>query len=227
MSDHESTGIFGQAFDACYVLSDPITKRKDDCRMRLARLRIQEPVFQYARGSTRLQMNNMRRNAPVEFAVNLGHIKNIVSAITHADACPLFLEDDVHFTHDAERVLYRAIPELPDDWSILYLGGHPREPIYRHSEHLVRAKTWSCAEGYAINGHWLPGFFDFWCDRISKPDAMFDFILGEYAALTETAFALYPPVTYQPDGWSYIGSKTDSKTALIERGWKNNLKGEQ
>ena len=211
-------------FDSCYVLSDPITARLDACRERLTTVGIYGPIFDYAKACPSLQMNNMRRNPAVEFAVNLGHIKNIVSAIGAGCRRPVFFEDDVDFPKHAEATLGYAIAELPASWSVLYLGGHPREPIERYSEHLVTAKTWSCAEGYAISLRHLPRFFDFWCDHISRKNAMFDFILGEYAKSTGLAYAVSPSVTYQPDGWSFIGTKTDSKSDLIQRGWDNNLK---
>ena len=56
---------------------------------------------------------------------------------------------------------------------------------------------------------------------------MFDFILGEFAARTGSAYCVYPSISYQPDGWSYIGTKTDSKRDLIQRGWDNNLETEK
>jgi len=210
-------------FDACYVLSDPVTQRQDDCRERLTTVGIYNPTFQYAKCTPSLVMNNMRRNPAVEFAVNLGHIKNVVHALDLGAARPVFFEDDVDFMPGAEDILGMALAQLPEWWSVLYLGGHPREPITRYSDNLVHAKTWSCAEGYAINGWWLAQFFDYWLDHISKPNAMFDFILGEFAKETERAYATCPLVTHQPDGWSFIGTKTDSKRDLIQRGWKNNL----
>ena len=94
----------------------------------------------------------MRRNPAIEFAVNLGHMKNVITAIQDQAKRPLFLEDDVHFHADRLDVIQRARYELPFDWSVLYLGGHPREKIERYSDHLVTARTWSCAEAYAING---------------------------------------------------------------------------
>jgi hypothetical protein len=68
----------------------------------------------------------------------------------------------------------------------------------------------------------MTAFLQFWCDRAGQPNAMFDFILGDFATQAN-GYAVYPPITRQPPGWSHIGQKHDDKRDLIERGWKSNL----
>ena len=105
---------------------------------------------------------------------------------------------------------------------MLFLGGHPRAPVRKIGNHLVRVGTWGCAEAYSVRGPHLRPMIEFWLDRATKPNAMLDFITGEYASLTNS-YAIYPPVTQQLPGWSEIGQKHDDKRDLVRRGWANNL----
>jgi len=159
--------------------------------------------------------SNMRRNPRGEFGCALSHLKAILTAITDGVDQALFVEDDVVF----RKYGYFQIPE---DWRVFYYGGHPREPVVKVSENVYRVGKFSCAEAYCLNRDSMREFVQFWCDRAGQKDAMFDFILGEFAA-QGGGYALYPTITHQPVGYSTIGGKIDDKTALIERGWRTNL----
>lgn len=161
-------------------------------------------------------MNNMRRNPAAEFGVNLSHIKAVVHAIADGAERPLFLEDDVEFIGEP------VLDGLPLDYDVLYLGGHPRSPVKRYSDHLVRVGTFSFAEAYSLSRKALVPFYDYWCDRIGQPQAMYDFILGEFAS-KNYGYAVYPAVTRQVTGISQVSGKVDEKAHLVERGWQNNL----
>ena len=170
------------------------------------------------------QMTNMRRNPGAEFGVNLSHIKAVVQAIADWATCPMFLEDDVVFSENATERLAEAVKDLPPDWDILYLGGHPRGPATRVSDKLVKVNQFSFAEAYAINGSTaLRQLFDTWCDRIGKPNAMYDFILSDFASRMH-AYCAYPLITSQPPGHSIVRGEPDDKRGLIQKGWANNLK---
>jgi hypothetical protein len=158
-------------------------------------------------------INNMRRNGRTEFGVNLSHIKAVVHAIQDGAERPLFLEDDVEFIGE--------IKSLPLDFDVLYLGGHPRSPTRPYGDGLVRVGTFSFAEAYSISRKALLPFYDFWCDRIGQPQAMYDFILGEYAA-ANVGYACYPTITRQRKGVSLVSGKADEKGHLIEKGWRAN-----
>jgi hypothetical protein len=159
------------------------------------------------------KMNNMRRNARAEFGVNLSHIKAVVRAIHDGAERPLFLEDDVEFIGE--------IPSLPLDFDVLYLGGHPRSPTRPYSDGVVRVGTFSFAEAYSLSRKALLPFYEFWCDRIGQRQAMYDFILGEYAAKT-TSYACHPVVTRQRDVVSHVSGEHDPKGHLIAKGWQQN-----
>jgi len=161
------------------------------------------------------ECSNMRRNSRGEFGCSLSHLKAILAAIADGVDQALFIEDDV---------VFRRYPyyEMPEDWSVFYLGGHPREPVVKVSENVYRVGRFSCAEAYCLNRDSMLEFVQFWCDRAGQPNAMFDFILGEFAA-QGGGYALYPTMTHQPPGWSQIGQRMDDKQGLIERGWQANL----
>ena len=138
----------------------------------------------------------------------------------------LFVEDDIEFVEGGVERFCRATDNSYTD--LLYLGGHPRAPVVEMKcegivEGIVKAGLWSCAEAYYMRRYTMRDFLQFWVDRAGQPNAMFDFILGEFAAIQEEAYAMYPPATHQPPGWSHIGQKHDDKRELIRRGWENNL----
>lgn len=194
--------LLSDYFDKTYVIHLPVRETKLAGEMVYA-----TPP---SKGFT---MSNMRRNPAAEFGVNLSHIKAIVRAMNDKAERPLFLEDDVE--------IVGSLPELPSYYDVLYLGGHPREPVKRAGNNLVRVGKFSFAESYSISRKALVPFFEFWCNRIGQPDAMYDFILGEFAA-ANIGYAVYPPITKQ-SGDSLVAGRRDDKRELVERGWKNNL----
>lgn len=159
---------------------------------------------------------NFRRNPAAEFGCSLSHVKCVVRALADGARCPLFLEDDV-VIGDADRIA-EALAELPQDWDVLYLGGHPRSDTRRHSANLVRVGTFSFAEAYVLNGKAVRPFLDFWLDRVGQPAAMYDLVLGEFAAQSN-GFCVFPTVTAQPAGRSQISRKVEDKSNLVTRAW--------
>jgi len=200
-----------------YVISLENPERRSAISMELQKagygdvefISAQEPV----KGFT---MSNMRRNPLGEFGCALSHLKAISTAIQQDVDKALFIEDDIVF----RRYDYF---EWPEDWQVMYYGGHPRGPVTQVSEFVYEISGgFSCAEAYVMNRDSMRDFIPFWCDRAGQPNAMFDFILGEFAA-QGGGYALYPTMTHQPPGYSQIGLKHDDKRDLIERGWKANL----
>ena len=209
-------------FDAVYVIHLPDAKRKRHIDGELAKAGLSATFIHAAPPAPDFTMSNMRRNPRGEFGCGMSHIKAIAHALASGARCPLFLEDDIRWRVDGLSRLRAAYDELPADWDVLYLGGHPREACEMVSPHLARVGKFSFAEAYCIAGHAIPAFLAYWCDRIGQHYAMIDFILGEFAALNN-GFAVYPTVTEQVPGWSEIGQKDEDKSGLIERGWRKNL----
>jgi hypothetical protein len=203
------------AFDRVYVVHLPNVERGLHITSELERVGLGRFKFVSVEAPAKgFTVPNMRRNPRAEFGVALGHIAAIVQAIADRAERPLFLEDDVTF-----RV--KTFP-LPDKWDVFYLGGHPREPVTMVAPGIVRVGKFSCAEAYSVRGALLPELHRYWCSRTTKPDAMFDFILGEFAARHDS-YACYPTVTEQAQFKSHICGGIDDKRELVERGWRNNL----
>jgi hypothetical protein len=200
-------------FDKVYCVHLPNPERRAAMDAELARMGL---VAEYvhakapARGFT---MSNMRRNPAAEFGCALSHIKAILRAEDDG-VRPLIIEDDVRF-------LSPPTFDLPADWQICYLGGHPRSDVQRVSESLVRVGTFSFAEAYVLRNPLR--FLEFWTDQAGQPDAMIDLILGRYAALGG-GYCTYPLLTHQPAGYSQIGLKHDDKSQLVERAWQKHLR---
>jgi len=199
-----------------YVVHLPNAERRAKIAAELAEHGYGDVVFVHAQEPFKgFTASNMRRNPRGEFGCALSHVKAIMQAVADNVDQALFVEDDIKF---------RRYPhfEMPEDWQVFYFGGHPRSPVVKVSENVYRVGLFSCAEAYLLNRDSMREFLQFWCDRAGQPNAMFDFILGEFAA-QGGGYALYPMLTHQPPGWSGIGQKHDDKRELIERGWKSNL----
>ena len=206
-------------FDTVTVISHPMTGRMDKMSNRLREWGVFPDYVFARRPPDHFVMNNMRRNGIGEFACNLSHVKAIMTALANRADRPLFLEDDVKFQNMEN--LASALADLPADWTVLYLGGHPCDPVKQVGEHLYRVGRFSFAEAYAIRGHALGAFLRYWTDRIGQNNAMFDQILGEFARDTN-GYAIHPCVTYQPDGFSFVANREDeNKSICVESGWLN------
>ena len=209
-------------FDHVYVIHMPDPDRRMALEQQFRRVGIVGAQYVYAnRPKGPFTMSNMRRAPIYEFAVNLSHIKAVSHAIADGAKRPLFLEDDIVFRDDAEKILENALNALPDEWDVMYMGGHPCEPVNRISENLVKIGRFSFAEAYTINTHALEDFQDFWLDNIGQDKAMYDFILSRFAM--DRGYCTYPVLTNQPPGFSHISQGNDDKTTLVERGWQNNI----
>ena len=213
-------------FDRVYCIHLPNAERRAAIEAQFASVGIADVKYLHAKPPGRdFKMSNLcRANANAgEFGANMSHVKALVRAIAEGSERPLFLEDDIVFREGAVERLAAALADLPADWDMLYLGGHPRGAVTRVGASLVQISGgWSFAESYSIRRPALLGAFDHWTNRITQPRAVYDHILGEYAA-ARRSFCVYPVLTDQPPGWSQIGRKVDDKRHLVERGWQNNL----
>jgi len=209
-------------FDHVYCIHYPDPERRERLERKFKKVGIVGVQYVYAqRPKGKFHITNMRRAPAAEFAVNLSHIKAVAHAIADGAKRPLFIEDDIVFRDDANQILTAALEALPEDWDVLYMGGHPCEPVEQLSDNLVKIKRFSFAEAYAINGTSLEDFHDFWLDSIGQPQAMYDFILSRFAQ--ENGYCVYPVLTHQPIGYSHISKDNDDKMDLVRRGWVNNL----
>lgn len=157
-------------------------------------------------------MNNMRRNPSAEFGCNLSHIKAINTAIINNNKSALFVEDDIVFVDKPMDKILSA--NIPNDYDLIYLDGHPRyDKATRINNAIVKVKRFCFASAYIMTRKTMLSFLNYWYDRITQPNAMFDFILGDFSA-TVNSYAFYPVICKQRTGYSIIGKKHDDKTNL-------------
>lgn len=213
-------------FDQIYCIHLPnYPERKQLIQKQFETIGVQDKV-QYIHATPPkkdFNMNNMRRNPVGEFGVNLSQIKAVIHAALNKARQPLIVEDDIEFKPDAEQRLHESINELRDDWDILYLDGHPRRaPAKRYSKNLAKVTRFCFADAYCINGDSLVKYIDWWLDKISKKEAMYDFILGDFAEVSNS-YCIHPPICEQRSGFSIIGNKYDEKT-YTSKSWNKWLK---
>jgi GR25 family glycosyltransferase involved in LPS biosynthesis len=210
-------------FDKVYVVHLPNEQRRKHMDAQLSSIGRSATYVCADAPPKGFSVPNMRRNPPAEFGAGLSHISAIAQAMADGAKRPLFLEDDIVFKKGADDRLGSALEFFCNvALDLLYLGGHPRKPVMDLAPHVTRVWEFSCAEAYSIRGDLLGPFIRYWCNRITRPDAMFDFILGEFAAKNK-AFCVYPVITEQAQFVSHIKGTVDDKRALVERGWQNNL----
>lgn len=209
-------------FDRVYCIHLPNKERRELMEAEFARVGIKNVTYVHADAPPAgFTMSNMRRNPAAEFGVSLSHIKAIIQAASDGAVFPLFVEDDVSFNLESAAIVDGYMRGLW--WDVVYLGGHPREPVKKQGNYrIVKVGKFSCAEAYSIRWHLLLPFVKYWVNRCAKPNAMYDFILGEFAA-TRTSYCFYPTITEQRQIVSHVSGTIDDKRALIDRGWKNNL----
>jgi len=210
-------------FDRVYCIHYPDPERREKVHREFKKVGITDVEYVYAdRPKGKFHITNMRRAPAAEFAVNLSHIKAVVHAIEDGAKRPVFFEDDIVFRDNANQVLTEAVKALPEDWDVLYMGGHPCDEVEQLSDNLVKVARFSFAESYAINGPALVPYLDYWLDRIGQPQAMYDFILSGFAE-AGNGYCVYPVLTHQPIGYSHISKRNDDKRDLVKRGWVTNL----
>ena len=211
-------------FDKVYCIHLPNDERREKIERQFERVGIKDVTYIHAHEPHRgFESTNMRRNPRGEFGANLSHIKAVITAISDKVQYPLFIEDDIEFVSNAPAKLQKVLNDIPASWDVLYFGGHPRGEYTVITDSVAKISTFSFAEAYAIQDWALQPFVDFWLNRIGQKDAMYDFILGEFAAENES-YCAFPLLTHQPPGtFSYIANKPDDKSHCTKKGWDNNL----
>ena len=216
-------------FDHIYCIHLPHTKRRALIETEFERIGVADRV-QYIHAPSppaSFTMSNMRRGASGEFGVNLSQIKAVVQAISDGAQHPLFFEDDVIFHKNTHKLLEQSLSDLPKEWDLLYMGGHPTGPIFnpqatKFSETLAEVGKFSFADSYAFNDGQAARFFNSWCSGITKRDAMYDFILGGFSA-NNNSFCTYPLLCNQRPAVSQVTGEYDDKSSIIARAWTHHL----
>ncbi len=111
------------------------------------------------------------RIGPKTVAIYLGHVAlwRAIAVLPVANA--LILEDDVRLTPDWRERFDSAIPSLPPDWDMVYLGSCcclEHDGVERVSGHLHRIRYGLCTHAYAIAQKAIPVMIQE-CERVDAP----------------------------------------------------------
>lgn len=130
----------------------------------------------------------------------------------------LVLEDDCCFLHNPVIALESALPELPTDYDLLFLGGNVYKPAAKHSEHLYRLTA--CVGNHAVV--YTRAVMDKMAALYKQATKPTDMILDKEVVQMGNSFIVSPLLATQYPGYSDIEQKeTDYKNLLIERYNKN------
>ena len=123
-----------------------------------------------------------------------GLLENII----HYDGDTVFLviEDDIKVV-GTRKDMDTAIEQLPDDWDMLYLGAHVREPLVRFSDNLFRIK--SSMANHAIMYNNQNGVVDYILEHHYIP---IDNFYAEKVQERFNCFITYPLICTQAPGYS-------------------------
>ena len=103
-----------------------------------------------------------------------------VSLVRHAKKKQLsnilIFEDDVKFIYHPRRNLKAAVKKLDKtNWGLFYLGSSAKNPIYKHSNHLVTSTGFLTTHAYAINSIAYDSIINHrWIWKLSNTDGMSD-----------------------------------------------------
>ena len=144
----------------------------------------------------------------------LSHIKAMTDALAHGYDRVLILEDDSFFLPEAASIVSVALKEIPDDWGVLYLGGHPTGPLSKVTNLIAKPTTlfWS-SWGYAITRSAMHKVIHECLDSLSWNS--YDGILGKQTPNIHR-YVMCPPVLSVHSGYSTI-INVDSDLAELSR----------
>jgi hypothetical protein len=160
-----------------------------------------------------------------EMGVTLSQLKAIVDALSkNNEGNILILEDDVTFINNINDVMESL--ELPINWDILYLGGHPLAPLNHYKGNLYSTGKFASAFAYGISAEALKSIAHFYIDRMTLPfpNACADNLLNDFALHRgNNSFAVYPPVVNTVPGWSTLRQGERDYTDVIMKDWEEYL----
>jgi len=140
-----------------------------------------------------------------EFGVSLSHLKIIIDAIGSKKPVLIF-EDDAVFADNTETILTESWNHLPDDWSIIYVGGKPLNKLIRYNNYLCKTEDFIQLVGYILNPLHIKNIAKYITDNLSNnhPLSCIDSIVNKYAIQDNSSYCYYPPIVHQRPGYSTL-----------------------
>lgn len=160
-----------------------------------------------------------------EFGVVRSQLKALIDGLEYGISNGIVIfEDDVRFIDDAEKVLEKSLNSLPDDWSVFYLGGTPKEMMTRINKNICKVKKFTSAFAYCISKNALKEYIDFFIDRMGCkfPDACCDNILNDFILMkNKNGYACDVPIAWDIPGWSTLRQGDRNYSEGIKKSWIN------
>lgn len=141
---------------------------------------------------------------PTGMSSAMGSVHSHIEVLKGVEGNLLICEDDVCFLDEnlTKSIFEKAFTELPEDWDMLYLGGNPKIPQIRYSDHLFRS------EGGIHTNHailytqkareFILNTFDYRTNEIATYDHWL-FMIGQKLM---NVFIISPMIAWQKPGFS-------------------------
>ena len=155
-----------------------------------------------------------------EYGVALSHLKVIIDAVG-AQKPVLILEDDAVFADNTEAVLVESWNSLPNNWSLLYIGGKPLNKLTKYNNYICKTTQFIQLVGYIIHPSHIKNIAKFITDNLSNkhPLSCIDSIVNQYAVLDNSSYCYYPALVHQRPGYSTLRQADRDYTIDTSHHW--------
>jgi GR25 family glycosyltransferase involved in LPS biosynthesis len=165
--------------------------------------------------------------APFQFELggSISHLNVIKKAKELNLKNVLIFEDDVDVVDNLQDEFERILPQIPEDWDMLYFGGNHTQPIDQVTENVFKMR-WSYAlQMYAVNGKFFDEIILFLEDKISKvlsnqisltPSVAADYFIAHLHPI-KNCYVLRPYLTWQRENYSDIQQRVYNYDWLLKK----------
>ena len=144
--------------------------------------------------------------------VKRSHIKIIQKAKKKLYKQILILEDDVVFDENANNIFQNAIVNLPENWSMFYLGGAHHKPYISISENLCQIQRTYAAHAYIVKEN----IYDIILEKSFNSGYEIDVFYANEIHPNFSCYCVRPHIAWQRAGFSNILNTNKNYTILRE-----------
>lgn len=131
-----------------------------------------------------------------------GSIASHLEVLKGVDGYLMVFEDDVCFVDQAREIFEKAVFELPDDFDMLYLGGNPKVPQFRYSDHLFRSEGGIHTNHAILYAEKARKYIEANYDYKTNEIGVFDHWLFMVGQKIMKVFIVSPMIAWQRPGYS-------------------------
>jgi hypothetical protein len=134
----------------------------------------------------------------------VGSVHSHIEALKGVKGNLFVFEDDICFVDQARELFDIAFNELPFDWDILYLGGNPKVPQNRYSEHLFKSPGGIHCNHAILYAETARNFIlnEYKYDYRTNEIGIFDHWLFMIGQKKMNCFIISPMIAWQKPGYS-------------------------